>query len=470
MIISSLLTAALIVGSPASRRFAEPPDTAVLLAAYRAYAALDGERIWPGFRPDTIPVSYVVPAHGILLCGWRGALPTGFTALGGGAGVAAWAAVTDRAAASTNADLAGRAVAQVVVSATASPADLLFLSAHEAFHVFERSRRRSGRRFGGGENAFLVTRYPLFNSQNEAGFALEARLLAAALEARTDSAARALAWEFLAARASRQRVLGAEFTEFETMAELNEGLAEYAGYRTRGDTGLLTRLDSVTTQTSISLRLRFYVTGPALARLLDRLAGERWKPELEAAGRTIQDELALASGYADREVMLQAAARRRFDWPALQRRASATIAALRALRQAQVDSVLAAPGLVLVIDAAAVGGLGMCGIDPQNLLQVGNGILLHRRWVRPCAGRALEAEFTTPAVEDDSAASVRAVIGGEGEVKWTSGETPLSVPDGARLADVADLGIRSVVATVRVPHASIAREGRTVTVKVLPAR
>jgi hypothetical protein len=456
-----------------------PPDSAALLAVYRAYAALDGGRIWPGFRPDTIPVSYVVPARGILLCGWRGDLPTGFTAIGAGA---AWASVVDRAAANTNADLAGRAVAQVVVSPTASPADLLFLSAHEAFHVFERSRRRPGRRFGGGENAFLVTRYPMFDADNEAGFALEARLLAAALEARTDSAARALDWEFLAARDARQRTLGSDLAEFETMAEMNEGLAEYSGYRALQDptippawrndpsrAALRQRLDSVTTQTSISLRLRFYVTGPALGRLLDRLTGGRWKPELEAADRTIQEELALASGYADREVTLRGAARRRLDWPALQRQASATIAAMRALRQAQADSVLAAPGLVLVIDAAAVGGLGTCGIDPQNLLQVGNGILLHRRWVRPCAGLALESEFTTPALQDDSAATVRAVIGDESAVQWTSGGDALGVPDGARLDDVRELRIRSGAATVHVLHASVSRQGRVVTVRVLRA-
>ena len=180
------------------------------------------------------------------------------------------------------------------------------------------------------------------------------------------------------------------------------------------------RLDSVTTQSRNSLRLRFYATGPALARLLDRLAGERWKADLVREDRTVQEELAAVTGYGVREARLIAAARARFDWPALSQSSAATIASLESLRQAQRDSILAAPGIELVIDASAVGGMGMCGIDPQNLLQAGQGVLLHRRWVRPCVGKALDAEFTTPVVQDQRAGTVRAVIGEETTLRWSA--------------------------------------------------
>jgi len=91
----------------------------------------------------------------------------------------------------------------------------------------------------------------------------------------------------------------------------------------------------------------------------------------------------------------------------------------------QRDSILTAPGLEVVIDASAVGGMAMCGIDPQNLLQVGHGVLLHRRWVRPCAG-------------------------------------------GARLADARDLRLEAALATVHAAHAAVERIGRRVTVRLLP--
>src|SRR5512146_2508475 len=154
------------------------PDTARLAPVCRRFIALEAARIWPGFRPDTLAVALVVPERGTLLCNWRGAPPEGFTALG--APGLAWIDVASRSAANTNAELAGRHVAQLVVEPDATPAQLVSLAAHEAFHVFERGSRREGKRFGGGENAFLVTSYPVFDRDNEAGFALEARVLTAA--------------------------------------------------------------------------------------------------------------------------------------------------------------------------------------------------------------------------------------------------------------------------------------------------
>ena len=34
-----------------------------------------GEAVWPGYRPDTIPIAYVFPQRGTVLFNWRGALP-----------------------------------------------------------------------------------------------------------------------------------------------------------------------------------------------------------------------------------------------------------------------------------------------------------------------------------------------------------------------------------------------------------
>src|SRR3954468_8327011 len=40
-----------------------------------------GDAIWPGFRPDTIPVAYVFPEQGTALFNWRGPLPSGYAQL-----------------------------------------------------------------------------------------------------------------------------------------------------------------------------------------------------------------------------------------------------------------------------------------------------------------------------------------------------------------------------------------------------
>jgi len=168
-----------------------------------------GDSIWPGFRPDTIPVLYVIPEKGILLLGWRGELPSGFRPVEASPGAtprgqAGWEPSTDLGAASTATELADRPTAQVVVDSQ-SIASLVGLTTHEAFHVFQAAARKPGRRFGQGENSFLVTSYPVFDPQNEAGMALEGRILAAAVMAPTKTRQRALARQFLAVRESRQR-------------------------------------------------------------------------------------------------------------------------------------------------------------------------------------------------------------------------------------------------------------------------
>src|SRR3989442_10247648 len=57
-----------------------------------------GDSIWPGFRPDTIPVLYVVAGQGTLLLGWSGDLPQGFLPIDGLAG-SGWRSAPDPGAA-----------------------------------------------------------------------------------------------------------------------------------------------------------------------------------------------------------------------------------------------------------------------------------------------------------------------------------------------------------------------------------
>ena len=59
-----------------------PPDTvrgiAALHAALVGAGPRIGPRIWPGFRPDTIPSLYVIPHRGKLFAQLRDTLSTGF--------------------------------------------------------------------------------------------------------------------------------------------------------------------------------------------------------------------------------------------------------------------------------------------------------------------------------------------------------------------------------------------------------
>ena len=428
------------------------------------------DSIWPGFRPDTIPVLYVIRNTGTLLLGWRGELPAGFVPAvsdvrdpPGGAG---WQPVTDRGAASTGTTLAGRPTAQVVVDSQGIAA-LVGLTTHEAFHVFETASRQSGKRFGQQENSFLVTSYPIFDPQNEAGMALEGRILEATLSAPNQQRRRTLARQFLAVRESRHRALGPDLADFEQQAELNEGLAEYAlvrsvdlAARQRGfpdragaeqlRAGRRVGLHKLTEEVSLSIRLRYYATGPALGLLLDALEGPGWKRRLVNQNMTLQDALADASGYRANENALRRQAESTFVMRSLRTAADSGVAGLRAVRRAQVDSALAAPGvhLVVTIDGRSIGS---CGIDPQNLLQVEPGVVLHTRWFQACSGDLLQATFNAPVVQDRN--TLRSVVGADSTVKVSDG------PDGA-------VQVESPLVSLRAKQASVARDGRVLTVKI----
>src|SRR5258705_12242915 len=109
-----------------------------------------GDSIWPGFRPDTIPVAYVVRGQGTLLLGWRGGLPEGFLPIAGGAG-SGWVSSADRGAASTGTELAGRPTAPGVGIDSFGVAALVGLPTHEALHVFVAGATKEGGGFGRGE-------------------------------------------------------------------------------------------------------------------------------------------------------------------------------------------------------------------------------------------------------------------------------------------------------------------------------
>ena len=456
---------ALIQGPP-------PETTGRIVTAHSWVVRLGrdmGDSIWPGFRPDTIPVVYVVRGQGTLLVGWRGELPSGFLPITGLAD-GGWLSSADRGAASTGTELSGRPTAQVVVNDSQGVASLLGVTTHEAFHVFEAASKKEGTRFGRGENSFLVTSYPVFDPQNEAGMALEGRILAAAEQAETKVRKRALARQFLAVRESRQRALGAELADFEQLTELNEGLAEYTLVRAlalaarqrdfpdragaaRLQTSKLTGLHKLTEDVTLSIRLRYYATGPALGLLLDALEGPSWKTRLMNQNLTVQDALADASGYRTQELGLRRQAESTFVIATLRHSADSGVAGLRAFRRAQVDSVLAAPGVQLIV---TVEGryLGLCGIDPQNLLQVEPGVLLHTRWLQACAGD-FQATFNTPVVQDRNAQSLRAVVGADSTVTVTVGAQ-------------GDVRIESPLVSLRAAKADVSRDGRVLTVKIKP--
>ena len=471
---------------------AQPPMDSVrsLAATDREFVRLGkryGEVVWPGYRPDTIPIAYVFPQRGTVLFNWRGTLPTGYEQVPRIPN-AAWISQRNIAAASTGTSIADRAVAQVAVSSLATEV-LVPLAFHEAFHVFERASQRTGLRFGRGENSFYVASYPIFGVQNEALWSLEGKLLSNALQEKSGTRKRELAREFVAVRRSRQAQLDPSFAEFERASELNEGLAEYALVRalqllaSDPEASSATRatarkmlddrvadLALLTTNVRQSFRLRFYQTGPAEALLLDAIGPADWKRQLVDQNQTLEDALAIVTGLDDPQRAAFHAAVTRFDTTAAGRDASRRVASLVALRSKQVDSVLSAPGVLLEISAASLPAkdFSACGFDPQNHLQVSPTVQMQTRWWRPCVGSSFRSEFNVPSVHDDTAGTVRAVIGSIQDVKLTIDGNPVTLTDGLVIQDAVKVDLDAPRANVQAAHARISFHGSTLQIIGLP--
>jgi len=450
-------------------------------------ARAHGETIWPGFRPDTVPVAFVMPARGTALFNWRGGLPEGFVPIEG-ARDGAWREERALGAASTGTILGGRPVAQVVVGSL-DPAALLSTAIHEAFHVFESAAARPTRRFGRGENSFYVASYPVFDADNEWMFAREGELLGQALLASGLERKRDFARQFVAVRRARHQRLDDTFAQFDEASEMNEGLAQYAQVRTLdlmvkdamlpAEWRQLARkrlveedksLTNLTGNVKQSFRLRFYSTGPAQARLLDAIAGPAWKLAMMERNETLQDALARATGMDVMEERALLRATRAADRARAGGAARAAVARLRALRAAQVDSLLSRPGILLELSAAELPAktFGSCGFDPQNLLQVSATMQLHTRWWRPCAGKSLVSEFNVPSVNDAKEGMIRAVIGPESEVRVTVAGQSLLLADGQRLNAATDVRVEAPRASVQSARANLWMSGRTLRITPLP--
>ncbi|MEN8376903.1 MAG: hypothetical protein ABFS34_15865 [Gemmatimonadota bacterium] len=412
----------------------------------RRIGPLGPPEIWPGFRPDTLAVVLSTPEVGWLLSGWLDFAPDGFSPVPLRPFLA-WRPYRQGAPEDQNTiSLEGHP--WIFYRASGSRAVDLGNLVHEAFHLFERELRPAGD-YPPGENSFRVVSYPEFSAENEAGLALEGRLLAAALDALPDTAgAAALTRSFVAVREARHRLMAPDDALFEIRTELNEGVAQYAYVRAlelvADDPGIPwadeARLEAHAQRNELrdliarrrqSARLRFYLTGLGQALLLDALAGPSWKLAVMERGASLPDLLAEASGYRVLEEQLVEGAEREYG-DRLDSLASAAVERLQAERMSTAAEAMTAPGARIEVDVSALpgGDVGFCGLDPQNLLQTGDGRLLHARWFRACAP-GFDAEFNTPVLHDREAGTLELVAAPEASLEVLVDGRPLSGPDSA---------------------------------------
>ena len=462
-----------------------PPAAASAFAAHAELGRL-GRRfpvsVWPGFRPDTMPFVYWFES-GLLLVNPPSPLPQGFAPLAGPV-PAAW-----RRFAPGVDPLEGIDPPTVTSNALGpDTASVYAVAAHEAFHTFVFGRAVAGRRFGRGEDNNVAPDYPLFDADNETDFAVEARLLRAALAAADRESRLRLTRRFLAVRQARQSRMGAEIVGYEVAAELNEGLAHYVelrslsagsadpSFRWPGAAAaarrrLMIRLEILTRQEQGGARVRFYRTGAAMGLLLDRLGDSSWKERLEREDVSLQDALGAAVAYRDDDALTLV--REAFDAAGRDTVAAAVAAyasGLRARRQRLADSALAGDGLLVQLDASAIAGseLRLCSYDPNRVFQTATGVVLHLSRVRLCSQDLYDASFTTPVLQSRRPGLARSVIGSPDAVRLSAAGTLAGLADGSRLVGASDVRIAAPGFELRARRADVARVGRVLTIRLLP--
>lgn len=370
--LTRLLPAAAVVGCLLSRAEPAPPPeqppTAVAIIA--ALDSTASESLWPGFEPRRVPVAIYDGAHTYLFR--HPAPPEEFASPAAGAPLV----VTGRhpaVTANTWIELNGVPTATVVFDAAerGSARDFAALVVHEAYHAFQVPRHPN---WAGNEAELFV--YPVFDADLLAMRRLESEALRRSVA--TVNRGRAACWARLALewRKRRFRALPPGAVAYERGTELHEGLAQYVQSRALGM--VQGRGIPVAGFAVEAVRTRAYAVGEALALTLDRF-DSHWQEKLDAGHAGSLDELLAGTleghvadfcGFSDRE--------RSFAF----RQARVDVQSLREGLAAQQREFLARPGWRVVIVAGRPEPLWPQAFDPLNATSLGDGQVLHRRWLK----------------------------------------------------------------------------------------
>lgn len=296
----------------------------------------------------------------------------------------------------------------------------LSITFHEAFHAFQRDPKRAGAKWG-AENSLLVFEYQESSARNNALFSIESRILRLALESKNKREFIKKVREFLAVRKLRQSELEPRFVEFEKGAELNEGLAEYAGTKAivigmeaakqrqisvsftepNTDAFLKKKYEKLGSITKIgrNIRLKFYYVGSAQSFLLDRLMPD-WKTKVQMEGKALQDLLETIVGKLPTEKEVETILRQN-GYENILSEEEKLVAQRKAENQSLLEKTLNQKGRKYTIDYSALSQPGgIRSFDPMNVTVVTPKIRIHTRQARFGSGDSFTAEFSQPVVED----------------------------------------------------------------------
>ncbi len=335
----------------------------LLVLAWRAGAAspvfalvdefdrIAAQPLWPGFDARKTPLELYDGTNTYLFR--HPAPPPEFAPVEGHPGFMVFRGRHAAMRADTAAEVGG------VMTATLEGADITLapVLVHECFHVFQAREHPSWT----GNEATLFT-YPIDDVRALALARLELEAMSRALAAPQPAcwAARALTL-----RRERFARLPKDAVAYERGTELHEGLAQYVEGMAGGRKEVRFRPFAAS-----EVRARSYVSGEALARLLDRLTPD-WKSKI---ANSLDDLLPAADSTA-------------CDFTPAERQSAEALAGADVGKLARERTELkqafdAQPGWRLTVEAATGKPLLVGGFDPMNVTRLSEHLILHKRMLK----------------------------------------------------------------------------------------
>lgn len=238
------------------------------------------------------------------------------------------------------------------------------LIAHETFHVY--CRRQHPRWVA---NEAVAMEYP----DDDVDALTLRRLEARALRQAILDCSREWAATAMTVRRQRFAQLPEAAARYERDLELCEGLAHYVEGRAAGRVRCIDALSEPSAPDAI--RASSYSTGEAIAVLLDRFR-PGWTDILEANDTLDLDGLLCGALAATHPRNFHAEERMRVADGARE-----DIAAMKAERRARREAFLARKDAV-VLTAPDDEPFTVTGFDPMNIVNLGDGEVLHTRWIK----------------------------------------------------------------------------------------
>jgi hypothetical protein len=314
-------------------------------------ARLAAQPLWPGFQPEKTPLEIFDGKNTYLLR--HPAPPAEFKPLNGHPGFWVYAGKHSNVRANTSVELVG--VWTATVEDSMDPAVLI----HECFHAFERQKHPL---WVANEAALFA--YPVEDSQALALSRLELEAMSRAL-----TAANPTCWS-ARVRAVRQRrfsLLPKDAVGYERGNELNEGLAQYVEGMASGRKDVKFRVFGPE-----EVRQRGYLSGEALARLLDRIDSD-WKTKVNDGLDTLLPQTWDVDSACD---FTQA------ETQSAESQAETYIAKLKDQRSEVMKAFESQPGWRVTVTAASGKPLMLAGFDPLNVSRLSAEAVLHKRWLK----------------------------------------------------------------------------------------